>query len=109
MHGDRRGLTVPARFLRFALLVVLLIGVAGGDCDVIDILSIPGYSGGSINLVIPLGLGGDAGIFNPVSGDDSTTTPDDGSTSPPIVPATDTTAATSGIPSAASSTPLSSF
>ena len=65
MYGNEQDLKTRARAFRIVLLMSLLLSTATAGCDLIDVLSIPGKSGGSINLYIPLGLGGNTGILNP--------------------------------------------
>ena len=63
MPGNIRDTASGSHILRVGLLVGLLLGASG--CDLLDVLSVPGRSGGSIWLTIPLGLGGNVGILNP--------------------------------------------
>ena len=90
MLHNERGLTMTARAGRIILLMVLLICTAGGSCDLIDVIGFPGRTGGELNIIIPLGLGGSAGILNP-SANGSSVVPDGDSTTPPSPGVTTTT------------------
>ena len=88
MPANQRNSTVRGLATRVILAITLLFCTAGGSCDLVDVLGFIGYNGGSINLVIPLGLGGGTGVL---SGGGTTTTPTDGTTDGTI--ATTTSAA----------------
>jgi len=85
MLGDIRDTASGFHILRVGLLAALLLLGAGG-CNLLDVLSVPGKSGGSIWLIVPLGLGGNVGILNPTAGQTTSnqTTNNGGSSTTPV-------------------------
>ena len=70
------------RWCGLALMVAVMIGLLAttAGCNPLNFLG-----GINLNIVIPLGLDGDAGVFNP-SGDSSAVNPDDDDTTNPPTP-----------------------